>query len=75
MKKIVNDIYDRLRKQSKIQKKESALKRFMTSNRIQGEEKTDPKVFLQKNKITSLIKKQDKPIQIFFILEFEFSNR
>ena len=59
---------------TKVQKKESALKGFISSYRIKGEVKTDPKTFLQNNKqnIIGLLEKQEKPIKMKFLLENEF---
>lgn len=44
------------------------MKGFMTSNRMNDENKTDPKMFLQSNKnnVIDLIKQQFKPIRINF---------
>lgn len=71
LKKTVNNIYDRLRKASNIKKKESAFKGFLTSYNIKGEEKTNPKLFLENNKdkIVEKIKQHEKPAKMNFLLE------
>jgi len=74
LKKTINDIYNSLKTGSKVQKRKSALKGFVTSYRIKGIDKMDPKTFLENNKqdVLDLLKQQEKPIKMKFLLECEF---
>ena len=65
---------NKIKKPQDIQKIESSIKGFLTTYRIKGVDKIDPKIYLTKNKdkILDLIHKETKPIKMKLLLEVEF---
>lgn len=62
---------------SKIRKRESALRGFVTSYGIKGIDKMDPKTFLENNKtdVLDFIERKHKTIKMKFLLEVAFYKK
>ena len=76
LKNKVKRIFKRLETESKIGEKETALKRYLKSYRINGVSGYDPKTFISsiKPKVLDFIKQQKKPIKLKFIFTCTFQK-